>query len=195
MGKARAGETVLVHGGTSGIGTTAIALLRAFGIRSMATAGSSEKCAALRALGADVAINYREQDFVAIAKAETGGRGVDAILDIMGASYLDRNIAALAQDGRLLLLGFLGGSVAERFNLGPILAKRLIITGSAMRPRTPSEKAAIASDLRARVWPLLGKGKIEPIVHATFPLDRAADAHRLMESSDHIGKIVLAVGE
>jgi putative PIG3 family NAD(P)H quinone oxidoreductase len=193
MGKVRAGETVLIHGGASGIGTTAIQLLRAFGIRALATAGSAAKCAAIRAIGADVAINYREQDFVEAVRAETNDRGVDAILDIVGASYLQRNIAALALDGRLLLLGFLGGEIAERVSLGQIMAKRLVITGSAMRPRTVGEKAAIARDLHAKVWPLLGPGRVEPIISATFPLARAADAHRLMESGDHIGKIVLRV--
>jgi putative PIG3 family NAD(P)H quinone oxidoreductase len=193
MGKVRAGETALIHGGTSGIGTTAIQLLRAFGIRALATAGSAAKCAALIAIGAEVAINYREQDFVEVVRTETHGRGVDAILDIVGASYLQRNLAALAQDGRLLLIGFLGGAIAERLDLGPILAKRLVITGSAMRPRTAAEKAAIAQDLRAKVWPLLGPGRVEPVLSATFPLARAADAHRLMESGEHVGKIVLRV--
>jgi NADPH2:quinone reductase len=193
MGKVRAGETVLLHGGASGIGTTAIQLLRAFGIRALATAGSAAKCAAILAIGADVAINYHEQDFVEVVRTETNGRGVDAILDIVGASYLQRNLAALAKDGRLLLLGFLGGEIAERLDLGQIMAKRLVITGSAMRPRTVEEKAAIAKDLYAKVWPLLGPGRVEPILSATFPLARAADAHRLMESGNHIGKIVLQV--
>jgi putative PIG3 family NAD(P)H quinone oxidoreductase len=193
MGKVRGGETALVHGGTSGIGTTAIQLLRAFGIRAMATAGSSAKCAAVLRIGGDVAINYREQDFVEVVRAETNGRGVDVILDIVGAPYLQRNLAALAMDGRLLLVGFLGGATAERLDLGPIMAKRLVITGSAMRPRTAEEKAAIAQDLYAKVWPLLGPGRVEPIISATFPLERAADAHRLMESGDHVGKIVLRV--
>jgi putative PIG3 family NAD(P)H quinone oxidoreductase len=193
MGKVRAGETALIHGGASGIGTAAILLLRAFGIRSLATAGSAEKCAALLKIGADVAINYREQDFVEVVKAETGGRGVDAILDIVGAPYLERNLASLAKDGRLLLIGFMGGAVAERFDLSKVLSKRLMITGSAMRPRSPQEKAAIAADLREKVWPLLGKGRIEPILHATLPLTRAADAHRLMESGEHVGKIALQV--
>lgn len=195
MGKVRRGETVLVHGGTSGIGTTALMLLHAFGIRAIATAGSAEKCAAILELGADVAINYREQDFAAIAKTATQGRGVDAILDMIGAEYLERNLASLARDGRLLLIAFLGGAVAERVDLRTIMAKRLIITGSAMRPRSLEEKAAIAADLRAQVWPKLGPNAIAPIIHATFPLARAADAHRLMESGQHIGKIVLVVAD
>jgi putative PIG3 family NAD(P)H quinone oxidoreductase len=193
MGKVRAGETVLIHGGASGIGTTAIQLLRAFGIRALATAGSAAKCAAILAIGADVAVNYRQQDFVEVVRTETNGRGVDAILDIVGASYLQRNIAALARDGRLLLLGFMGGEIAERLELGQIVAKRLVITGSAMRPRTVAEKAAIAKDLHAKVWPLLASGRVAPILSATFPLAHAADAHRLMESGNHIGKIVLRV--
>lgn len=193
LGRIRAGETVLIHGGTSGIGTTALQLLRAFGIRALATAGSVEKCAALLTLGADVAINYREQDFAEVVKAATAGRGVDAILDIMGASYWERNVASLAMDGRLLLIGFQGGAVVAHCDLRPIMAKRLVITGSAMRPRSADEKAAIARDLLAKVWPKLGPGRIEPIISATFPLTRAADAHRLMESGRHIGKIVLEV--
>lgn len=195
MGHVRAGETALIHGGASGIGTTAIQLLRVFGIRPLATAGSAQKCEALRKIGAEVAINYREQDFVEVVKSATNGRGVDAILDIMGAAYLDRNIAALAMDGRLILLAFQGGSIAERFDLRQIMAKRLVITSSAMRPRTATEKEAIAKELRARVWPLLSAGRIEPVVHATFPLARAADAHRLMESSEHVGKIILVINE
>jgi NADPH2:quinone reductase len=193
MGKVRDGETVLIHGGASGIGTTAIQLLRAFGIRALATAGSAAKCAAILTIGGDIAINYREQDFVEVVRTETNGRGVDAILDIVGASYLQSNIAALAKDGRLLLLGFLGGAIAERLDLGQIMAKRLVITGSAMRSRTVEEKAAIAKDLYAKVWPLLGPGRVEPSLSATFPLAHAADAHRLMESGNHIGKIVLRV--
>jgi NADPH:quinone reductase len=194
MGQVKPGETVLIHGGASGIGTLAIQLLRASGIRALATAGSARKCAALLQLGVDVAINYREEDFVEVVGAATQGRGVDAILDILGASYLDRNVAALAQDGRLLLIAFQGGSVAERFDLRPIMAQRLVITGSALRPRSAAEKAAIAAELRARVWPLLGAGRIEPVVNATFPLVSAAQAHQLMESGEQIGKIVLTVG-
>lgn len=194
MGHAKFGETILVHGGTSGIGTTAIQLAQAFGIHVIATAGSDEKCAAIQNLGA-VAINYRTQDFVEVAKSNTGGRGVDAILDIVGAAYFHQNINALALDGRLLLIGFLGGARVDGFDLSQIMTKRIVVTGSAMRPRSPQEKAGIAQELLADAWPHLGKGKIEPIIHATFPLDSAADAHRLMESSDHIGKIVLTVDE
>lgn len=193
MGRARAGETILIHGGTSGIGTTALGMAKAFGLVALATAGSADKCDVLRQLGADMAINYREEDFVVVVRQQTLGRGVDAILDIVGAAYLDRNIACLAQDGRLLLLAFLGGAVAERFDLRPVLAKRLVITGSAMRPRSTQEKAAIAAELHAQVWPLLESGKLAPVVYATYPLLQAAQAHRMMESSQHIGKLVLLV--
>jgi len=194
MGRAKAGETVLVHGGTSGIGTTALLLLRAFSMRAMATAGSAEKCDALRQLGADVAINYREQDFAQVIQTETNSRGVDVILDVVGAAYLSRNLASLAQDGRLILVGLLGGAMAEQFDLRLVMAKRLVITGSMMRPRTAEEKASIAEELRTQVWPLLDAHQIAPVIHAIFPLARAADAHRLMEASTHIGKIVLRVG-
>jgi putative PIG3 family NAD(P)H quinone oxidoreductase len=194
MGRIRRGETVLVHGGTSGIGVTALQLASAFGVRAIATAGSARKCAEIERLGA-VAINYREQDFAELVKRETAGRGVDAILDMVGASYWDRNLASLALDGRLLMIAFLGGAVVDRVDLRTIMARRLVVTGSAMRPRTAQEKAAIAGELRSQVWPLLSAGAIRPIIHATFPLTEAASAHRLMESGEHIGKIVLQVAK
>ncbi len=190
----RAGETVLIHGGASGIGTTALLLCRAFGVRTLATAGSAEKCEAIRRLGAEIAVNYREQDFAEVVRSATNGRGVDAILDIVGADYFQRNLASLAPGGRLILLAFLGGTVAEKIDLRPILLRHLIVTGSTMRPRSAAEKAAIARDLREQVWPRLGLGRIEPVIHAVLPLERAAEAHRLMESNQHIGKIVLKVG-
>ncbi len=193
MGRASIGQTVLIHGGTSGIGTTAIQLCHDIGMRTLATAGTAEKCAAMVKLGCDVAINYREQDFAEVVQRETEGRGVNAILDMVGAAYLERNMVSLAMDGKLLLIGFQGGAVAERFDLTKILGRRLIITGSAMRPRTAREKSEIASELYSRVWPRLGPGKIEPVIHATFPLEQAAIAHRLMEAGEHIGKIVLEV--
>ncbi|MBM4005634.1 MAG: NAD(P)H-quinone oxidoreductase [Planctomycetes bacterium] len=192
MGRIRRGESVLVHGGSSGIGVTALQLASAFGVRTFATAGSAQKCSAIERFGT-VAINYREQDFAEVVNRETAGRGVDAILDMVGASYWDRNLASLAFDGRLLLIAFLGGAIVERADLRKIMTRRLVVTGSAMRPRTSGEKATIARELRNQVWPLLSAGTIRPIVHATFPLSQVADAHRLMESSQHIGKIVLRV--
>jgi NADPH:quinone reductase len=190
-GRLRSGETALFHGGTSGIGTTAIQLAIAGGARVFATAGSDEKCRAIEALGAARGINYRSEDFVAVVKELTGGRGVDLILDIVGADYFARNIAALAVDGRLVEIGFMGGKSAVAVDLGDILRRRLTITGSTLRPRTVEEKGAIAEALRREVWPLLEAGRVKPLIYRTFPLDAAAAAHRLMESSEHIGKIVL----
>jgi NADPH2:quinone reductase len=189
-GRLAAGETVLVHGGTSGIGVTAIQLAVAFGARVIATAGSAEKCAACRALGADLAINHREQDFVEEVKR---AGGVNVVLDMVGAPYFARNLRCLALDGRLVMIAFLGGNEAERVDLRPIMVRRLTITGSTMRPRSTAEKGAIAAELEARVWPLLAAGRCAPRIHATFPLERVVDAHRLMESSAHIGKILLQV--
>ncbi len=193
-GRLKAGETVLVHGGTSGIGVTAIRLARAFGARVLATAGSAEKCEAMRGFGADLSINYREQDFVAEVKA-AAPQGVDVVLDMVGASYFSRNLRCLARDGRLVMIAFLGGAVAETVDLRPIMVKRLTVTGSTMRPRTAAEKGAIADALRREVWPLLARGECVPPVHAVFSLAEAAEAHRLMESSAHIGKIVLRVAD
>ncbi len=186
------GESFLVHGGTSGIGTTAIQLAKAFGARVFATAGSDEKCAACLSLGADRAINSNDEDFVQAVKDETGGKGADVILDMVGGDYVARNIAALAADGRMVSIAFLKGAKVE-VNLMPVMLKRLTLTGSTLRPRSVEFKAAIAQRLRKKVWPLIEKGRIKPVIHATFPLARAADAHRLMESSAHIGKIVLEV--
>ena len=194
-GRLRAGETALVHGGSSGIGVTAIQLAVAFGATIYATAGSAEKCAACVRLGAAAAINYRDEDFAARIKELTAGRGVDAILDMVGGPYLARNLRSLAMDGRLVLIAFLGGSKVEALDLTAIMTRRLTVTGSTMRPRTTAQKAAIAAALRTRVWPLLDAGKCAPVIHATFPLAEAAAAHALMESSAHIGKIVLRVGD
>ncbi len=191
-GRLRAGESVLLHGGSSGIGTTAIQLARAFGARAFATAGSADKCRACERLGAELAVNYREADFVAALKAATGGRGVDVVLDIVGGTYVARNLDVLAMDGRLVQIGMQGGSRAE-ISLAPILQRRLTITGSALRPRSVAEKGAIARALEQHVWPLLASRTVVPVVSATFSLDDAASAHRLMESSEHIGKIVLRV--
>lgn len=191
-GRLQPGERVLVHGGTSGIGSTAIQLAHAFGAIVYATAGTEEKCAACTKLGADVAINHKREDFVERVRSETGGRGVDIILDIIGGDYLGRNIDALAMEGRLVQVGTMGGARAQ-INLAPLLQRRLTLTGSTLRPRTPDQKGMIARELEARVWPLLAEGRVAPAVHRTFPLADAADAHRLLEAGDVIGKLVLVV--
>jgi NADPH:quinone reductase len=193
-GRLQRGEAALFHGGSSGIGTTAIQLAVARGARVFTTAGSDEKCRACEALGAERAVNYRTDDFVEVVRKLTGDRGVDVVLDIVGGSYVDRNLAALAMDGRLVVIGFMEGRPTASVDLRQILARRLTITGSALRPRTVEEKGAIASSLRRDVWPLLERGIVKPIVHRTFPLAEAAAAHRLMESSEHVGKIVLVSG-
>jgi NADPH2:quinone reductase len=185
-------ETLLVQGGTSGIGVTAIQLAAAFGHRVFATAGTDEKCRACESLGAEIGINYRGQDFVEVVKQVTAGRGVDVILDMVGGDYIPREIDALADDGRICLIALLGGAKST-VNLGQILQRRLTLTGSTLRPRPIAFKAAIAASLREKVWPLLESGKIKPVIHSIFPLDQAAQAHTLMESSTHIGKIVLDV--
>lgn len=186
----KAGETLLVHGGSSGIGTTAIMLANALGSRVIATAGSAEKCRACERLGAERAIDYRVEDFVVVVKSETSGKGADVILDMVGGDYVARNIAAAAMNGRIVNIAFLKGSKVE-VDLLPMMLKRLTLTGSTLRPRTVAEKAEIAHALEARVWPLIEAGRIKPQVFRTFPLSKAADAHRLMESGVHIGKIVL----
>jgi NADPH2:quinone reductase len=192
-GRLAAGETVLVHGGTSGIGVTAIQLAKAFGARVFATAGSAAKVEACLRLGADAAIDYRTQDFATEVKRLTDGRGVDVILDMVGAAYFQRNLRCLALDGRLVLIAFLGGHEAEKADLRPIMVKRLTVTGSTMRPRTTAQKGEIAAALEAKVWPLLAQGRCGPEIFRSFPLAQAADAHALMESSEHIGKIMLQV--
>lgn len=191
MGRARAGETLLVHGGTSGIGMTALMLAREFGLRAVSTDGGPDKGEVARRFGAELSIDHRTQDFLPEVMAWSGGQGVDLILDILGASAFERNLAALRKDGRLLLIGFMGGDKVESISIMPILLKRLVVTGSTMRARTPAEKAEIAQQLRERVWPALAAGRCAPHVHRTFALDEAADAHRLMESRQHVGKIVL----
>jgi NADPH:quinone reductase len=188
------GEWLLVHGGSSGIGTTAIQLARALGSRVLATAGSAEKCAACERLGAERAINYHETDFVAAVRDLTGGCGADVILDMVGGDYFRRNIEALAADGRLVQIAMLGGRTGQ-IDLVRLLQRRLTITGSTLRPRPVAEKGAIAQALRRHVWPLIESGAVAPVVHATLPLRDAAAAHRLMESGSHIGKIVLVVRE
>jgi NADPH2:quinone reductase len=191
-GRLAEGESLLVHGGSSGIGTTAIQLAKARGSRVFATAGSAEKCAACERLGAERAINYRDADFVAVARELTGGRGVDVILDMVGGDYFARNIEALAVEGRLVEIATLHGVKAE-VNIQTVMARRLTVTGSTLRPRPIADKAAIADQLRRHVWPLLESGAVKPIVHATFPLRDAAAAHRMMESSVHVGKLLLVV--
>lgn len=185
------GETLLVQGGSSGIGVTAIQLAKALGSQVIVTAGSDEKCAACVALGADHAINYRTQDFAAETKRLTGGRGADVVLDMVGGAYVEREVQCLADDGRLALIAVQGGTEA-RFDAGLVLRKRLAITGSTLRPRSVAYKTALARELRERVWPLLEAGRVRPVIHQVFPAAQAAQAHALMESSTHVGKIVLA---
>jgi NADPH2:quinone reductase len=190
-GRLRAGETALFHGGSSGIGTTAIQMAAARGARAIVTAGSDEKCQACVELGAAAAINYRTHDFVAEINRLTGGRGVDLILDIVGGSYVPRNLSALAVDGRLVQIGLMEGSPEAPVDFRKVLGRRLTLTGSTLRPRSVAEKAAIARAVSAEVWPLVSDGRVRPVVYRKFPLADAAAAHRLMETSDHIGKILL----
>jgi NADPH:quinone reductase len=191
-GALKAGETLLVHGGSSGIGTTAIMLAKSFGARVIATAGSEEKCEACRRLGADVAINYKAEDFVPATKEATGGKGAELILDMVGGDYIDRNYEAAAVDGRIVQIAFQGPSKAT-VDFRRLMLKRLTHTGSTLRARPVHEKAEIARAIEEKVWPLVSAGKVKPIIYRTFPLREAAAAHALMESSTHIGKIVLTV--
>jgi NADPH:quinone reductase len=184
------GETLLIQGGASGIGVTAIQLAKAWGAKVIATAGSDDKCAACLQLGADHAINYKTQDFVAEAKALTGGQGVNVILDMVAGSYVAREVEALAEDGRLVIIAVQGG-VDAQFNAGLVLRRRLVITGSTLRQRPVAFKADIARSLREKVWPLLEQGKVKPVIHSTFVAGDAAKAHALMETNAHIGKIIL----
>jgi NADPH2:quinone reductase len=186
------GETLLVQGGASGIGTTAVQMAHALGHRVFATAGSDDKCRAVEALGAARAINYRTEDFVAVVREATGGRGVDVILDMVAGDYLPREVKALADDGRIVLIAFLGGARAQ-VDFAEVMRRRLTISGSTLRPRPVAFKAAIARALERRVWPLIAAGRIKPLLHARFPLAQAAEAHALMESSAHTGKIVLTL--
>jgi NADPH:quinone reductase len=191
-GKLKRGETLLVHGGSSGIGTTAIQLAKAFGARVITTAGSAEKCEACRKLGADVAVNYRDEDFVAATKSATDGKGADVILDMVGGDYIERNYEAAAVEGRIVQIAFQGSSRAT-VNFLRIMLKRLTHTGSTLRARAVADKAAIAKAIETNVWPLIAAGKVKPVIYRTFPLREAAAAHALMETSTHIGKIVLTV--
>ncbi len=190
-GRLQAGEWVLIHGGSSGIGTTALQLAHAFGARVLATAGTGEKCRVCAELGAVRAINYREEDFVAIAKQATGGKGVDVILDMVGGEYIQRNLSALALEGRLVQIAFLESPKVASMNFMPLMLKRLTITGSTLRPRTVEEKGKIAAELREKVWPLIEAGEIAPVMDSSYPLAEASAAHARMESSLHIGKIML----
>jgi NADPH:quinone reductase len=192
-GGLKAGETVLIHGGSSGIGTTAIQLAKAFAAQAIfATAGSRDKCHACERLGATRAVDYKHEDFVKVVKDATGGRGVDVILDMVGGDYIQRNINLLAVEGRLVYIAFLRGAKAD-VNFLPLMLKRGVITGSTLRARSVEQKGAIAASLARQVWPLLDQGKVKPQIYRSFPLAQAAEAHRLMESSEHIGKIVLTL--
>jgi NADPH2:quinone reductase len=186
------GESLLVQGGSSGIGVTAIQMAAALGNRVFVTAGSDEKCAACVKLGAEKAINYKTQDFAAEVKAATGGKGVNVVLDMVGGDYLQREIACMAEEGRLVFIAVLGGWKAE-FNIAEVMMKRLVLTGSTLRPRPIAFKGGVAKSLRERVWPLIDAGRIKPVIYKTFPLAQASEAHRLMETSQHIGKIILEV--
>jgi NADPH2:quinone reductase len=189
-GRLQAGETLLVQGGSSGIGVTAIQLAKAMGAKVLVTAGSDEKVAACIALGADVGINYKTQDFVVEVKAATGGRGVDVVLDMVAGDYVAREIQCVADDGRIVIIAVQGG-IQSGFNAGELLRRRLLITGSTLRPRPVAFKAAIAKALHQHVWPLIEAGRVKPVIHSVFPAAQASRAHALMESSEHIGKIVL----
>jgi NADPH2:quinone reductase len=191
-GRCKAGDIVLIHGGTSGIGTTAIQLAAAWGARVFATAGSDDKARACERLGAIRGINYRTEDFVEVMRTETAGKGVDITLDMVAGSYVARNLEIAALEGRIVMISLIGGSRAE-INMGTILTKRLTLTGSTLRSRTVAQKAEVADAVRKNIWPLLAAGRVRPTIHATFPLAQASEAHRLMESSNHIGKIVLTI--
>jgi NADPH2:quinone reductase len=191
-GRLQPGEIFLVHGGASGIGTTAIQLAKALGARVFATAGTAEKCAACEKLGAEKAVNYKTEDWVEIVKEATAGEGVDVILDMVGGDYTPRNLDLLRTDGRVVQIAFLRGNKTQ-IDLNPIMRKRLTLTGSTLRPRSVAEKAKITEALRAKVWPLFESGKLKPVIHAKFPLAKASDAHAMMDADQHTGKIVLTV--
>ncbi len=191
-GRLKAGETFLVHGGSSGIGTTAIQLAKAFGARVFTTVGGADKAETCRKLGAEIAVNYREADYVSALRESTGGKGVDLILDMVGGDYIPRNVKLAAESGRIVQIAFLQGPEVS-LNFAQVMVKRLTITGSTLRPRSVAEKAAIAESLREKAWPLIAAGRVKPVMAAAFPLAEAAAAHRLMEGSTHIGKIVLTM--
>lgn len=193
-GELTSGQTFLVHGGSSGIGTTAIQMAKALGARVFTTAGSQEKCNACMELGADMAINYHEADFVEVIKQQTNGKGIDVILDMVGGEYISKNFKIAAVDGRIINIAFLQGPVVKA-NFLPVMLKRLTVTGSTLRPQSEAIKAAIAANLKETIWPKIETGEIKPVIAKTFPLEEAASAHRLMESNQHIGKIILTVSE
>jgi NADPH:quinone reductase len=194
-GRLTKGETFLVHGGSSGIGSTAIQLAKHAGATVIATAGSPDKCAFCRTIGADHAIDYRAQDFVEEVQKITQKRGVDVILDMVGGPYISKNVSLLALDGRLVQIAFLQGPMVEKLNFMPVMVKRLTLTGSTLRPRTLAQKTEVANALREKVWPLLDSGAVKPLIHATFPMEQTRAAHELMESSAHLGKIMVTTGK
>jgi NADPH2:quinone reductase len=194
-GRLAPGETLLVHGGSSGIGSTAIQLAKQIGARVIATAGSSAKCAFCKTLGADFAIDYKIQDFVEEVRKFAGKHGVDVVLDMVGGAYLPRNLSVMAAEGRLVQIGFLQSATVENFDLRPIMLRRLTLTGSTLRARSVQQKAEVAAALREKIWPLLDNGLVKPLIFATFPLEQARHAHEMMESSTHLGKILLVTGK
>ncbi|HEY8033770.1 MAG TPA: NAD(P)H-quinone oxidoreductase [Methylocella sp.] len=194
-GRLAPGETFLVHGGSSGIGSTAIQLAKQFGARVIATAGSSAKCAFCKTLGADFAIDYKTQDFVDETRKIAGKHGVDVVLDMVGGAYLPRNLSVMAAEGRLVQIGFLQSATVANFDLRPIMLRRLTLTGSTLRARTVLQKSEVATALREKIWPLLDKGLVKPLIFATFPLEQTRRAHEMMESSLHLGKILLITGK
>jgi NADPH:quinone reductase len=194
-GRLGAGETFLVHGGSSGIGSTAIQLAKHFGARVIATAGSSTKCAFCKTLGADFAIDYKTQDFTEEVRKIAGKHGVDVVLDMVGGTYLQRNMSVMAAEGRIVQIGFLQSAMVENFDLRPIMLRRLTLTGSTLRARSVQQKAEVAAALREKIWPLLAKSLVKPLIFATFPLEQARQAHEMMESSSHLGKILLVTGK
>ena len=194
-GRLAPGETFLVHGGSSGIGSTAIQLAKQHGARVIATAGSSAKCAFCKTLGADFAIDYKTHDFVEDVRKIAGKHGVDVVLDMVGGTYLEKNLSLMAAEGRLVQIGFLQSPSVGNFDLRPIMLRRLTVTGSTLRARTVAQKATIATELREKIWPLLESGSVKPLIHATFPLEQARQAHEMMESSSHLGKILLVTGK
>jgi NADPH:quinone reductase len=194
-GRLATGETLLVHGGSSGIGSTAIQLAKQSGARVIATAGSSDKCAFCKTLGADFAIDYKTQDFVEEVRKIAGKQGIDVVLDMVGGTYLERNLSVMAAEGRLVQIGFLQSATVQNFDMRPIIQRRLTLTGSALRPRSVQQKAEVATALREKIWPLLDKGLVKPVIHATFPLEQARLAHEMVESSSHLGKILLVTGK
>jgi NADPH2:quinone reductase len=194
-GKLAPGETFLVHGGSSGIGSTAIQLAKHFGARVIATAGSSTKCAFCKTLGADFAIDYKTQDFAEEVRKIAGKHGVDVVLDMVGGTYLQRNMSVMAAEGRIVQIGFLQSATVESFDMRPIILRRLTLTGSTLRARSVQQKAEVAAALREKIWPLLDKGLVKPLIFATLPLEQARKAHEMMESSSHVGKILLVTGK